>query len=567
MMNVQPRVAALLLAFALASCAAKDGATPLVPSSASGQNGALAFAGAQKTDVVLRIVVPRPARPPRGRYISPSTQSLVFVVTQNDAPIKGGSGYANLTPESPQCRGGSGSTPLICTVNIPLIVAGSGNFTFAIATFDAVQSGPATQAPCALPDTHGCAGALLSANVVVEMLTQGIVNTVGFTLGGVPASLVVTPVSPGYLRGGGSPPKLDIWGRDAQEAIVQALDADGSAIVGPGAPSYSVASENPSQLTARTVPSKAPNIVALQAVTSGYPPVVSPGIVVLDVAVTPAAGGGITVSFGVPVTIAHSIVYVSTPLNGVNGYYDGNTQPSARLNQLLWIDLQGIAVGRNGEIYFANPAGGDVIECPSGSTSSRGCRRAFKGLGVDVTGLAIDTHGNLSIANASRVYKCPPGSSSLRACSALAFDDANGIAIGANDNLSIVSSQSNARGNGVWSCPRGATNQRQCTRTTVSAMKPVSFGVAVETLAGYVSSFSAVGRGSVLKCTPGWTKCSLSYAGDKPRGIALDANGALYVADGGAGKIEMCPPTILNSCRPLISLRHPAFVTVVPGPL
>jgi hypothetical protein len=565
MMHPSPRVTALLLAFALASCAARDGATALVPDSSSGQNAAFALHGVEKTGVVLRIVVPRPAQHPRSRYISPSTQALVFVVSQNDTPVAGGSGYANLTPSSPQCRGGSGSTPLVCMVNVPLIVSGSGNFTFALATFDATQSGPPAQAPCALPDTNGCAGDALSQNVVVQSLTQGIVNTVAFTLGGIPAGLTVTPISPGYLRGGGNPPKLDLWGREAQEVLVQARDAGGNAIVGPGAPSYSVTSANPSQLTVSAAGSQT-NLIALQAVTSGSPPVVTPGVVDLNVVVTPAAGGGPAVPFGVPVTIAHSIVYVSTLLDGVKGYYDNNVTPSAEIKKLLWVDLQGIAVAGNGELYIANPVGEDVIACPSGSTSSRSCRRVFDGVGVAVGGLTIDRHGVLYIATASRVLRCPPGSTSVRACGELKFDGPRDVAVDENGAISIVSSQNRALKNGVWSCPPGSTVERQCAKTAVSGMKHFAYGVAVNADAGYVASFALFGGGTVMECSLRWRGCTVAYSGDKPRGIALGASGLLYVADSAADRIVVCSPQP-NSCRSLLNVRHPSYVTLVPAPL
>jgi hypothetical protein len=141
----------------------------------------------------------------RPKYISPSSAQLQVAVNQG-TPVSYG-----LTPSSPGCSVISGS--LSCTFSI---AAASGNDSFSLSLLDA-------------------AGAVLSRNVVNATLAAGVSTPINVTLAGVPASVVAAP-GPGAGIEGSANPAFHVPGLFPQPIELEALDADGNVIIGPGAP-------------------------------------------------------------------------------------------------------------------------------------------------------------------------------------------------------------------------------------------------------------------------------------------------------------------------------------------
>jgi streptogramin lyase len=163
------------------------------------------------TAATLSIVVPQPARTTSARrpqYVSPSSAQLQVAVN-GGAPATYG-----LTASTPGC--GIVSANLTCSF---AIAAPPGNDAFALT----------------LTDT---AGNVLSRNVVSATLTAGVSTPVDVTLAAVPASVRAVPGRNSGIEGSGTP-AYHIPGLFPQRIELQALDADGNVIIGPGAPTFS----------------------------------------------------------------------------------------------------------------------------------------------------------------------------------------------------------------------------------------------------------------------------------------------------------------------------------------
>jgi len=553
-------IAAGTFAFAFAACSSFNGATTPVAGTDAADRFAAAAAHDQTLDVRLRIVIPAP-HGVHTDYVSPSTKSLVYVITQAGTAVAGGSGYVNLSPSSPQC---TPTVPTACTVTIPLQVSGSGTYAFALATYDAPQTGSSSSAPCTPPSTDGCAGNLLSQDLESQALVEGRLNTVAFTLGGIPAGIKIAPVSPGYLTGGGSGTAfaLTLYGAQTQTATVDALDADGNTIIGAGKPAVAVASADTRKLV--VVPtSVTSNVYGLRAVTSGRPPVVSPGNVGLTVTATPAENsGGSAVVVSGTVNIQHKIVYVTTQggAGTVLEYFDDNGRWSVRLDlsPFIWpLALGGIATaGASPAAYVATPT--YLASCPPQATAGAQCRVAATGLFAPF-GVAADAQQNVYVAQGiGTVLECPAGGGHRDCKVAARFIplDAAGIALDAARTLYVAKPLSGK----VAACPAGGGTFRSCsTKWTVHG----AYGIAV-TAAGnaFVTSPHA---GKLYTCTATGT-CSATFSVHDASAVAADAAGAAYVVDQARERIYECT----TACTSIVDLSgerlQPRWITVVPAP-
>ncbi|HEV8022374.1 MAG TPA: hypothetical protein VGP41_13960, partial [Candidatus Lustribacter sp.] len=145
------------------------------------------------------------------QYISPSTLGVAVYVfippaTQPATPTA----VADFSAASPACTAGSNGSRN-CTITVPAPIG--NNDTFVVSTYDQVPSGG---------QPHGN---LLSTNTITGVvITAGSVNTVPFTLNGVPATIVMNP--PAVQVPAGQPSSFTI--------NVNAKDVDGNYIIGTG---------------------------------------------------------------------------------------------------------------------------------------------------------------------------------------------------------------------------------------------------------------------------------------------------------------------------------------------
>ena|SRR5579862_5794110 len=347
--------------------------------------------------VKLRLVVPRKrrvARYGRPQYISPATQGITIALT---GPSFNSSVVAGLTPSSPGCV--TGTSGVTCTLSLGALApcVTTNCYAATLTTYDAVACGGGT---CTIPNS---AKELSAAQSVPFNVAIGTANIVSATLGGIPRSIAVSPLRAGYLRGDAH--QLRLWGANGQSLVAVGLDADNNPIVGPGAPAISVSSGSKT-MTASGPVAGSPNVVRLQATTGGIPSVVTPGIAELTVTATPQSGsGGSPVSINVPVTIAHSAVYIGE-YGAIAVYYDGNTlTPNATITGsntgLNAVDAADLAVDSHGELYASIAGDNEILEFPAGSNYNA-TPNVLTGANTLLTtpiGIAADSAGTLYVAN------------------------------------------------------------------------------------------------------------------------------------------------------------------------
>jgi hypothetical protein len=207
---------AALFAIVLAGC---GGRAVSLPASAGAPSATLA---PQKVRTQFIIIVPAKTianRKLRPRYISASTQSLNIVVSQGATQVVNQT--VNLTPSSTGCSSTLASTQCVLTLALA-----PGSYSVVATTYDHLNAG---------------GNVLSSAQNVAVTIVQGVANTIGLTLSGIPARFLIAAdggVVSGNATTGFSVPGITM---QPQPFTAIARDADGNYIVGAGAPALTLA--------------------------------------------------------------------------------------------------------------------------------------------------------------------------------------------------------------------------------------------------------------------------------------------------------------------------------------
>jgi hypothetical protein len=231
--SLSSRVAAFVIASALVGCGGGGGAVPTRGTQPAGH---------ARSAVRFTIAVPKATgtastrRSPR--YVSPATASMTVNVVTDPGGTSVVSETVALTTTSTGCSSTLAST--LCTLTIAL---GPGSYDATISTADAGST-------------------VLSHGQLVDFtIVAGQTNTVSLTLSGIPAALIV---SGGTVAVHGSQSAgFTLYGMTAQPLVVEALDADGNLIVGPGSPTFTVAPTSGSGFTITNPTTTSPNTVTL----------------------------------------------------------------------------------------------------------------------------------------------------------------------------------------------------------------------------------------------------------------------------------------------------------------
>jgi hypothetical protein len=501
----------LACSLALSLLVACSGAQSLLPRQSDGGSTSTRRAG-----LTLRIHIPK-RKHERHRhgpsYISPATQGMTIAIS---GPIPVNLTVA-LTPTASGCStNGSGTT---CQVTMDLMPCKQPTncYTATFATYDEVACSPNCSIPTAAKE-------LSAAQNVTFTIAAGKNNVVNVVLGGYPAGITVSPLLSGYLQGNAQ--RLQLWGAAPQKLNVVALDADGNAIVGPGAPTVS-ASSSSATLNVTPPTAASPNTVALAAATTGSPPVVTPGMVNLSVSVTPPADSGASkMSITVPVAIAHSAVYAALSTNVINVYYDGNATTSPNLSifgpQTQLDDIEQLTVDANSNLYATNEfvsgnSPGSILEFPAGSTGN--VKPSFlvsSSSSEDPYGVAVGPNGTMYVTDADNdnVSEYPPSS--------------NGTAV-------IPSNQITGAGTGLDSPLCEALDAN-------GTLYVANFGAGV-------TEYAAGSTGNAAPVT-------LTANFHSPLCVAVDGNGILYVSDETPSITEFAPGAS-GSATPIAQITGP----------
>ncbi len=283
------------------------------------------------------------------QYVSPAMKSIQITVHQGATQVA--SLESDVTAGSPNCQVPQPLGYLVCSVPLSLP---SGAYSGTFTTYDA--TGGANGGGRVLSSTTGAAFTVVANQA----------NTIGITLDGVPASLLVVPDSGAdhvFVNGSLT---YAIAGTRPQQFFVTALDADKNFIVGPGAPGLTVTSSDTSKVTVAGS-SANPNAFTLQV--AAY----SANAITLHVNATPPGGSA------QPLTQAYTI----------------------QTAQEMWVtNLNGASVSAYAVVPGAIP-----VQIPDDTISG-----AVSGLNSPI-GIASDAHGNLWVADAgtNSVYAFAPG--------------------------------------------------------------------------------------------------------------------------------------------------------------
>jgi len=313
----------------LAGCGNGGGLSPLAPQAPA----AASAHHAGKGKLVLRIHVPKKKRTRHGaHYISAATQAMTIAIVG----LQDVNETVGLTPTATGCQSSLAGT--FCTLeiaNLPSCPSSSNCYSATLATYDAVTGCPSA---CAIPS-----GAQeLSGNQDVNFtVAAGASNQIDITLDGIPASLAFLPAGSALSGNASTGFTVSKCLSSAVKVQVLGVDADGNFILGAGAPTVALTSNDTAHLAVATPPPSAPNTFAISR--PNIPPAKT--AVVLTASVTPlSGGGGSAVSSPVNVTFNSDICGVVTEFTaGITG---------SMLNR--------IAVGPDGNLWFTDRDGDQI---------------------------------------------------------------------------------------------------------------------------------------------------------------------------------------------------------------
>ena len=339
MKSIVRPLAGLAIAVIVVSCGGGGGSpgSPLVPSAQSPGSAPIG-------SVKLQLNIP-PKSAATGRapaYVSPATQSVSVAIDGGTPTVQ------NLSPSSPNCSNSGSAYPLLCTVTLS---ASAGAHTVTIDTFDQPNA----------------AGHSLSVNSISVTFVAGQSPNVPVVLAGVPASIAVYPAASGNTMS--LNPSVGLMFLAAQSnqlpILVEALDADGNPIVGPGSPALQVSVTGASSGSGIAVNALSTTNANDYALTS-----TGAGSATLSVVATPSAALA-----GAPVNLHLSLlatVMVSTIAGSAKpGFLDG-TGAAASFNEprgVAYDSANGdfyVTDSRNSSIRQVTPAG--VVTTIAGPT-------------------------------------------------------------------------------------------------------------------------------------------------------------------------------------------------------
>jgi virginiamycin B lyase len=253
--------------------------------------------------LVLRIRVPKHPRS-RARYVSPATKSMTIAL---DGPSK---------------------------VNDTIQLAPGSN-TFSVALAPCPTAAACYTGTIATYDAH--ARVLSSNQRIAFAITAGSNNSIAVTLDGIAASLTLTPTGASSLQGSDAAGfSISKCVTVAQAVALAAYDADGEQILGAGAPTLSLTSNDALHLPASAVSGGGYSLVPPKSLLAATIPNAHTVVALTEAATAPVGGGIATVTRKIDVTFDGTVCGVVTPYT-VSGFPNG------------------IAAGPDGAMWFTEP--------------------------------------------------------------------------------------------------------------------------------------------------------------------------------------------------------------------
>jgi streptogramin lyase len=417
---------------------------------------------------------------------------------------------ANLTPTSPNCTAASGSTPLTCSVPV---AAPIGADTFTVTTYD---------------QTNAAGNALSSANVAATIIA-GQANTVSVILNGVIASIQL-------ILGDANPPQGTAT---TISLTVNAMDADGNVIIGPGNYNTPIAlSDSDSTYTSLSTTSVA---------TPGLSVTVSYNGGDLSTATFSASASGVPSSAITNAVLTSKALFREYPIPTANAepYYitpgpDGNLwfteaesnkigriTPSGGITEFTltagpYGNPFGITAGPDGNIWFTELTGGNFI-------------------------------GRITPNGAITQFLAPPGYANPRA-----------IAVGPDNNLWFTAVATNNEGQGTGGAVGNITPNGLISMFTLSG-GVIPWGITSGSDGNLWSSSIATG-GPLGTISPNGTLIAEYAQPDQSYGITAGPDGNIWFteADNGNNSIGIITPGGSFSSHAVPPGSYPVSITAGP---
>jgi sugar lactone lactonase YvrE len=601
------RNATLLVALALlAGC---TGRSDLVPPNSSAPNAE------HRVAATLRIRIPKAARhvrvvrDGRPRYVSAATKGMTLDITGPTHVSE----TVGLTPTSTGCR--SSVTDTSCTLTLALAPCPSSAscYTATIATYDDVSCISGCRIPVG-------ANELSTAQNVAFGITAGLNNEILLTLSGIPAQLVLVPLSIFTTVGNdGDPPTtilrdVQVIGLGPHQLLVQALDADNNIIVGAGSPTYSVTqTAGPPNFTIA-----APTVTSPNTFTLTPPATFAAGTAQLTVKASYAGqptDGCAPPSAKCSLTVNAKMLQMLAVANVTGGccgtgaltlYALGDAQPLATLEND--VDLpNAVAADPSGNVYVGN-GNSSVIEFPAG-TAVVGGSMNLSPSGLNVTSLTTDSSGDLFVGlggAGSAVDEFAPQASSPSRVITAGLDDPVALACDANGRLYVVNQSGQSvteydpgsttaavtingfglpvglavgsgatpdlyvadqGGTALWRFPYNSDVSNGDVGGAQGASAPISAVLddAGNVYAGNTTPFDTIGKWPATAAWPVAATATYATGIDEPVSLLIDANGNLVVANRVASTVEAFPA---GSTVPSLTLTNgiatPSSIAIVP---
>lgn len=459
------------LALTAATACSSHGGTAVTPPAVAAGSSPVTTSG---TRAQLTVVVPQAGAAKssssvrRPRYVSPSSANLVVAVNGGTPSTYG------LTPQSPGCAVQNGK--LTCSFSVPA---------------------PAGLDSLALNVTDG-AGNVLSRNVVTATIAAAAATPVAVTLAGVPASVAIVPGAGAKIDGITAP--YHFPGLFPQPVEVEALDADGNIIIGPGAPAIS-----------------APTV----SVGTTYATVTSantadPGAFVLKPVDSSAGGQTVTISASVQ-GIPLSDGTTSTAVTGTTSY---TFTPALMTASALFVTVYSVETQNPIKQFNACPGACALTIVDDATTDAKGT-------------IYLLYHQTVGLSSASTLSVYPPGATtpSYSLGSAAGMHGSTGIAVDKNGAIYVANALSGFFPNRLASSLVEFAPGARTATTTITGTPSQPGGIRVDAQ-GNVYLADRTGRVDVYApggTTPAKTLGAPSLAA--PSKLALDASGGLYVTD------------------------------------
>ncbi|MBV8489589.1 MAG: hypothetical protein JO199_03590 [Candidatus Eremiobacteraeota bacterium] len=278
----------------------------------------------KKLRVILRIVVPKHKHRVRAgaHFVSPSTQSIAIAITpQSGSPQNFNQ---NLTPSSnPNCKG----SPVTCTIAFALA---PGSYTGTFTAYDGLLDGNGTPTGTALS----------AASQIPIAVTTGTANAIKLTLGGLPESATIQVLNKtldGDDQSGFTATKC----LTSAQVEVLGVDHDKNLIVGPGAPTPSLAQTSGSSFTSIASPAPAASPQAFTLTRTLSSPT---NTVQLTGTVTPVEGSGGSVR-----SVKANVTFTTGAICGVVTKFTSGLGPKAG-------PFFGV-LGPDGNVWFTDVTG------------------------------------------------------------------------------------------------------------------------------------------------------------------------------------------------------------------